>query len=179
MYQLKQIQDISQFQCKIDFFFSQSSIFKSDEATCIPLLLFMSEMKLDLLMKQSNFLFLLGSALKLQLAYSVYSSASPTTTETQLFSNVFTGYVISCKQSLQMQISLKFHFDNRISRISRNPLRKNAYRGSRRPDVTNVTLALSSISPRDFYHLLKRIKEGVFISALGRTSTDVLRSKRP
>ena len=133
-------------------------------------------MKIDLSMKQSNFLFLLGSALKLQLAYSVYSNASPITTETQLFSNVFTGYVISCKQSLQMQISLKFHFDNRISR---NPLRKNAYRGPRRPDVTNVTLALSSISPRNFYHLLKRIKEGVFISALGRTSTDVLRSKRP
>ena len=64
-------------------------------------LLFMIEMKIDLSMKQSNFLFLLGPALKLQFACSVYSHATPITTETQLFSNVFTGYVISCKQSLQ------------------------------------------------------------------------------
>ena len=45
---------------------------------------------------------------------------------------VFTGYDIGCKQSVQLQNNLKFHFDKQISvRLQR----KNAYRGLRRRDV--------------------------------------------
>ena len=55
----------------------------------IPLLVFMSEMTIDLTQKKSNFLFLLCFKLGKK---SVYSNASAITTETQRFTSNWMGF---------------------------------------------------------------------------------------
>ena len=93
----------------------------------IPLLVFISEIKIDLTLKKSNFLFLLCfkiAKIKFllmrqlsQLFYSFYIKSDA--------SSIFIRYDIGCKQSLQLKNSLKFLFAKQIS-ISRNLPRKNA-----------------------------------------------------
>ena len=120
----------------------------------IPLLVFMSELKNDLSLKKSNFLFffffffffLLKNCNNL-----VYSNASAFRTETQPFPlpfcvkfdafSVFTGYVLGWRHSLQLKNSSKLRLNKQISR---NLHRYNTYDRLRRPDVTcfdNVNLA--------------------------------------
>ena len=84
---------------------TKSSIFTSGGATSEKLLLvFMSEIKIDLTLKKSHFLFLLCFKIAI-----INSNASAITTEKQLLfyiqseaSSVFTGYDTGCKRSLQL-----------------------------------------------------------------------------
>ena len=89
----------------------------------IPLLVFMCEIKNDLSLKKSNFLFLF--CLK-NCNNLVYSNAPAFRTETQLFLqpvcvkfdafSVFTGYVLGCKHSLQLKNISKLRLNKQISR---------------------------------------------------------------
>ena len=123
---------------------NKSSIFTSGEATVtIPLLVFMSEIKNDLSLKKSNFLFLFY--LKVAI---IYIFLYPFCVKFDAFS-VFTGYGFGCKHSLQLKYSSKLRLNKHISR---NLHRQNAYRRLRRPDVTcfhNVNLArlVTSLTP--------------------------------
>ena len=141
-------------------FFSVRSIFYFTEWTLkvvlypplvkIPLLVFMSEINIELTMKKSNFLFLFCFKIeKLSLLQCVSNHDRETASFLVVLfytSGVFTGYDTGCKRSLQLKKSLKFLF---AKQISRNRTRKNAWEGGggglRRPDVAcsnNVTMAL-------------------------------------
>ena len=93
----------------------------------ISLLVFMSEIKFDLTMKKSNFLFLLC----FKIAIIKFIAMRQQSRQRNSFfsgrftsnSSVFTGYDTGCKRSLQLQNRLKFLY---AKQISRNWTRKNA-----------------------------------------------------
>ena len=96
----------------------------------IPLLVFMCEIKIDLTLKKSNFLFLLCFKLaKIKFILLLQQSRQRNSFYSSRFyikfdtSSVFTGYDTGCKQSLQLKNSLKFLF---AKQMSRNRTRKNA-----------------------------------------------------
>ena len=96
----------------------------------IPLLVFMSEIKIDLTLKKSNFLFLLCFKIaKIKFIPMRQQSQQRNSFFSSFFyikfdaSGAFTGYDTGCKQSLQLKNSLKFLF---AKRISGNRTRKNA-----------------------------------------------------
>ena len=87
----------------------------------IPLLLFMSEIKMALILKKSNFLFLLSFKIAKNKFIPMRQQSRQRNSffSSRFTSGVFTGYDTGCKRSLQLKNSF-------TKQISRNRTRKNA-----------------------------------------------------